>query len=343
MKRASSFRRQASSIAIATVCLPGLATANPAEARRLLDRGNYEEARERYQSLADGARSENRRAALRLGEGLAAYRGGDFRGARAGFSGALLSPDSEVRRNAHLGMGNALFQLGWSGLADGPYPADPAEVPDLDAFDAIARERIARMLDSSEPDVGETEGYARIRDTIINWSDSVRHYQSALELDPGDKSALANRRTTMAFLERLRDLLEEERDETEQSMPEPSPGEGEPQPQPGDGESEEGESEEGDPDQEPGEDEEAENGDGEPSDDADAEGREGESDDEAQPGEGEPPEQEPDPGDAEDPGDIDPDETPEERARRILSENADVETGPLNPARREIHPPEKDW
>ena len=318
--------------------MSGFAIANPAEARRLLDRGGYEEARERYQSLADSARSSTRRAAFRLGEGLAAYRGGDFRGARAGFSGALLSPDSEVRRNAHLGMGNSLFQLGWSGLADTAYPSDPAQVPDLDAFDAIARERIARMLDNPEPDVGETEGFARIRDAIINWSDAVRHYQSALDLDPGDESALANRRTTMAFLERLQDLLEEERAETEQSMPEPSPGDGEQQPQPGEGEPGDGE-----PDEEPGdgEDEEGENGDGDPSSDTDSPGRDGELDDDPQQGEGEP--QEPEPGDAEDAEDFDPDETPEERARRILSENADVETGPLNPGRREFLPPEKDW
>ncbi len=322
--------------------LSGIAQANPAEARRLLDRGAYEDARERYQSLADGARTENRRAAFRLGEGLAAYRAGDFRGARSGFSGALLSSDPEVRRNAHLGMGNALFQMGWDGLAESPYPADPAAVPDLDAFDAVARERIARMLDNPAPEVGETEGFARIRDTIINWTDAARHYQSALDLAPGDDSAIANRRTTTAFLERLRDLLEEERDETEQSMPEPSEGEGEGQPQPQPGEGEDGE---GEPQEEPGEGEEPENETGEGEPDADADGRDGEPQDDPSPGEGEPQEQEqePEPSESEGTEEVDPDETPEERARRILSENADVETGPLNPGRREFHPPEKDW
>ncbi len=326
---------------MAVACLPGFATANPAEARRLLDRGDHEEARERYRSLADQARTDGRRAAFRLGEGLAAYRGGDFRGARAGFSGALLGPDSQVRRNGHLGMGNSLFQLGWESLAESPYPGDPEAAPDLDAFDAVVRERLSRMLDSPEPEEGETEGFARIRDTILNWSDAVRHYQSALDIDPGDESALANRRTTLTFLERLRDLLEEERDETEQSIPEPSPGEGEqPQPQPG-----EGEPGEGDPDEEPGngEEQDMENGEGDPSDDADPSGRDGDPDADAPDVEGDPGEQEPEPGDAEDAGEIDPDETPEERARRILSENADVETGPLNPGRREFIPPEKDW
>jgi len=344
LKRASSFRLQTSCIGLAAFCFTGFANANPSEARRLLDRGDYEGARDRYRELAESANSASRRAALHLGEGLAAYRARDFRSARAGYSGALLGPDPQVRRNAHLGLGNSLFQLGWIGLAESPYPGDSAQVPDLDQFDAIARERIARMLDSPEPEVGETDGFARIRDTILNWSDAARHYQSALELDPGDSSALANRRTTMAFLERLRDLLEEERDETEQSIPEPSPGEGEgqPEPQPGDGE---------EPGEEPGEngedgeEKDPESQSGDQPDESDQSGSDGQSEDEPredEPREGEPQDGEPDPND-EEPGEIDPNETPEERARRILSENADVETGPLNPGRRQFMLPEKDW
>jgi len=325
-------------IGLAVVGFPGSASANPSEARRLLNRGEYEAARERYQSLADAANSSSRRAALRLGEGLAAYRGGDFRGARAGFSGALLGPDPQVRRKAHTGLGNSLFQLGWIGLADSAYPADPTQVPDLDQFDAIARERIARMLDSPEPDDGETDGFARIRDTILNWSDAARHFQSALDLDPRDASALANRRTTMAFLERLRDLLQEERDDTEQSIPEPSQGEGGGEGEPDTGEGEPGE----EPDQkgEGGDDPDSEGQGGERPDESDPSDRDGDPDDE--PRDGEPQESETESGDEGNVG-VDPNETPEERARRILNENADVETGPLNPGRRQFMLPEKDW
>ncbi len=344
LNRPSSVGLQAALIVLATMFHVGFATANPSEARRLLDQGAYEAARDHYEKLANSANSESRRAALRLGQGLAAYRAGDFRGARAGYSGALLGSDSKARRNAHLGLGNSLFQLGWIGLAESPYPADPAEIPDLDVFDAIARERIARMLDSPEPEVGETDGFARIRDTILNWSDAARHYQSALELDPGDPSALANRRTSMAYLERLRDLLQEERDETEQSMPEPMPGEGqnnsEPQAEPGDGEPAE------EPDDEGGDQENPESQNGErPEESESQDQQDGQSDEESGESdgdEGEP--QEPEPGDEESEMDpTDPNETPEERARRILSENADVETGPLNPGRRQFLPPAKDW
>ncbi|MEI6608086.1 MAG: hypothetical protein WCP35_22510, partial [Verrucomicrobiota bacterium] len=38
-----------------------------------------------------------------------------------------------------------------------------------------------------------------------------------------------------------------------------------------------------------------------------------------------------------------PDETPEERARRILGENADLEKGPLRSGRIEYNNPEQDW
>jgi len=344
LKNVSSGWLQKLCIGFAAIGLSGFASANPAEARRLLDRGAYEAARDLYRDLADSTNSSSRRASLRLGQGLAAYRAGDFRGARAGYSDALLGTDSTIRRNAHLGLANSLFQLGWIGLADSPYPADSSQVPDLDTFDAIARERIARMLDSPEPESGETDGFLRIRNTILNWSDAARHYQSALELDPTDKIALANRRTTIVFLERLRDLLEEERDETEQSIPEPMPGENGSDSEPGDGDCDEGGA--------PGDDgESGENGDpgdqnGEPSEDPGSQGRENETD--TPPGDGdrddEPQDGEPRPGEEEtEPEPADPNETPEERARRILNENADVETGPLNPGRREFLPPAKDW
>lgn len=318
----------------------GIAFSNPAEARRMLDDGAFESARDLYQQLADQSRSTDRRAALRLGQGLSAYRAEDYRGARAGYSDALLSSDTTVRQSAHHGLGNSLFQLGWIGLADAPYPADPQGTPDLDAFDRIARERIAKMLDAPEPESGETDGYVRIRNTVLNWSDAARHYQSALELDPANDGVLANRRTTMVFLERLHEILMEERDETEQSIPMPSPGEGEPQPQPQSGEEEQepqpgesGESEKNEP-------QESENGDS--PEDSESQGEQGEPDGESQ--EQQPEKDDPtsdEEGQEREPAD--PNETPEERARRILSENADVETGPLNPGRREFIPPAKDW
>lgn len=311
----------------------------------MLENGAFDRARDHYRQLADESHSSDRRAALRLGQGLAAYRAGDFRGARTGYSEALLSSDHAVRHRAHHGLGNSLFQLGWIGLADAPYPADPQQTPDLDTLDRIARERIAQMLDAPEPENGETDGYVRIRNTILNWSDAARHYQSAMEIDPSHAGVLANHRTTLAFLERLEEILREEHDETQQSLPMPSPGEGPPQqPESGPGE----EPQDGEPEN-PGENEPPEQPNGDSSDNPGSESGQGEPSGEPQDdepdGESQPQDGESPPGEAEnqepDPGD--PNESPEERARRILSENADVETGPFNPGRREFLPPAKDW
>ena len=42
-------------------------------------------------------------------------------------------------------------------------------------------------------------------------------------------------------------------------------------------------------------------------------------------------------------GEADPNESHEERSRRLLNENQDLEKGALSPGRREIRDPEKDY
>jgi len=298
------------------------------DAKKLLEEKRYKEAMAAYRSLAENASFAQRSARYRLGEGVSAYRAGDFRTARSAYSLALLSSRSQVVRNAHTGMGNSLFQLGWQGLSgEDSYPVEPGEIPDLDRFDAIVKERLARMLEAEEPETGETDGYARFRAIILNWTDAIRHYDSVLQQYSDDPAARENRKTTLIYLNRLRELLEQEKQETEESMPQS--GEGDPQPgqEPGEG---------GEPGEEPGE-EGQEPGEGdEPGDEP---GENGENGDEKKDGKGN------DGDETEDGkgGEQDPNESPEDRARRILSENADAETGPLSPGRREFRNPEKDW
>ena len=229
-------------------------------------------------------------------------------------------------------MGNTLFQLGWRGLTDESYPEKAEEAPDLARFDVLVKERLAKMKEEAEPGEGESGGYARMESLIMNWVDSVRHFDSALRQNPSNKKAAANRKTVMIYLKRLRELLEQDKEETEQSMPQPQPGEG--QPQQG----------EGDPDNpQPGE--EGEDGPEKP-------GEKGNNGEEPKDGKGGEQEQKPDDGPGrkkndkesdEGKGKADPDESPEERARRILKENADLEKGPLTPGRREFQAPAKDW
>ncbi len=320
---------RAASLATAGLLIgsPSAQALDAASAKQALAEERFEEAREAFRQLAESSRFDDRTFRFRLGEGTAAYRAGDYRNARSAFSEALRSRDPEVRSNAHLGLGNSLFQLGWQGLSGESYPGDPEQVPDIDRFDTLVRERLAKMAEGEVPEKGETDGFVRLDSLIVNWADSVRHFESSIAAFPSNEIATRNRDTTMTYLQRLQELLEEEKKETEESMPQPQPGEGPPQQgEPGDEEGE-GEPEEG---QGPGQEEDP---------DAEPQGGEGDESEDEQDEGGEQPE-------GEDEGDTDggdPNESAEERARRILNENADLERGPLNPGRREFRDPEKDW
>jgi hypothetical protein len=227
-------------------------------------------------------------------------------------------------------MGNTLFQLGWMGLSGSRYPVGE-DVPDMGKFDELVREQLKRMEESELPESGETNEFIRIDSIILNWADAVRHYRSAQVKNPADAGARRNEELTMAYLVRLKELLEEEEEQTEQEIEQmeqaqPQPGEGSPQEGEGEGEPQEGQSQ-GDPQEDGG------GGEGEEPDEN------GDSGDE-EPQEGDKG-NEPEENDSE--GESNPNESPEERARRILSENADLQKGPLTPGRREVRKPDKDW
>ncbi len=312
--------------------IPDQADASDAsKAKEALAAKNYQEARDAYQKLAADAQSRETQARYRLGEATAAYRAEDFRAARTAYSQALLSTDSAVQASGHLGIGNSLFQLGWKGLYGESYPTDPASVPDLDRFDTIVKEALAKLRESDAPEEGDTSGFVKMESLVTNWADAVRHYDSALSKSPDDELAGKNREMLLTYLKRLQELLNEEKEETEQSMPQPQSGKGKPKEGEGEGE---GEPEEGEGEQEgskkPGEkgegDEESKDGSG-GEDDQEKDGKKGKNKDK-------------NPGDKD--GD-NPNESPQERAHRILKENSDLEKGPLTPGRREFRDAEKDW
>ncbi len=287
----------------------------------------YEQARDSYHKLAGGTRLRETQARYRFGEATAAYRAGDFREARTAFSRSLLSGDSQVQASGHLGMGNSLFQLGWKGLSSEAYPTDPAAVPDLDRFDTIVKEALAKMRESEAPDEGDSSGYVQMEALITNWVDAVRHYDSTLTLFPSDRVAGKNRTMTLTYLTRLKELLDQEKQDTEESMPQAQPGEG--PPQEGDGESKDGDGkgekkpgEQGEGDKDP----KAKDGKGDES-NKDKDGNKDKGKDKKDGGK----------------GGENPNESPKERAHRILKENADLEKGPLTPGHLELRNPQKDW
>lgn len=307
--------------------------ADASEATRAMEalKGNrHEEARDTYHKLADNARRDETKARYRLGEGTAAYRAGDFRNARTAFSGAIFSSDPAVRAEAHLGMGNSLFQLGWKGLTGENYPTDPESIPDINRFDTIVKEELAKMRESEASEDSDSGGYVKFESLITNWADAVRHYQSNLSLSPANPVARSNREMTLIYLKRLKDLLKQEEEDGNQALGQAQPGEGPPQEgEDGEGEGEPGEGNggKGKGDKEKGEGEQEQK---------DGQGDQGKDKDKGKNGEDESKEK----GDK---NGNNPNESPEERAHRILKENADNEKGPLTPGRREFRDAEKDW
>ncbi len=311
--------------AIAIFLMPDPSQADDAEdAARFLSEKNFTAASQTYRKLAKETGSSNLRSRYHLGEGIASLRGGSFKSARSAFSKSLDANSPDVLAEAHLGMANSLFQLGWLELADSAYPQDLKSSPDMAQFDQLARTRLKKLAVAKED--GEVE---KIEALITNWTDAVRHYDSAISNMPGNIAAQNNRQMTITYLKRLRELLEEEKEKTEQNMPMPQPGgEGESQPDEGDG----------DPD-------EKQDGD-QQNKDSKSPGEKGDEKREKKDGSnGKKPKPKDDPGKDKDKGEKpeDPNETPEKRARRILKDSADLEKGPLTPGQREFNTPAKDW
>jgi Ca-activated chloride channel family protein len=294
------------------------------DAARFLLEKNFTAAAQTYRKLAKESQSSNLRSRYHLGEGIASLRGGSFKSARSAFSKSLDANNPDVLAEAHLGMANSLFQLGWVELAGPAYPQDPKLSPDMAQFDQLVRTRLKKLADAKED--GEME---KIEVLITNWTDAVRHYDSAISKMPANNAAQNNRQMTITYLKRLRELLEEEKEKTEQNMPMPQPGgESESQPEEGDG----------DPD-------EKQDGD-QQNKDSKSPGDKGDEKREKKDGSnGKEPKPKDDPGKDKNKGEKpeDPNETPEKRARRILKDSADLEKGPLTPGQVEFNPPAKDW
>ncbi len=300
-----------------TISTSGAAT--PQDARLAISGGHFEEARTSYHDLAEGSKRQEDAYRYRLAEGEAAYKGTEFRKAAEAYSRALMSENPEVERNAHLGAGASLFHLGWQSLGNETYPDPPPE--NTEAFDALVKAKLKELAEKDVPEAGDTESYTFFNSLIVNWTDAIRHYNSALKVSPGDKDATQNRDLTVRYLNRLEELLKEQQQESQQQIPqEMGQGPGEPQDQEGEGD---GEGQEG----------------GKGQGDKDKDGQNGDKKDKGSGGD----EKDKDKGkggkDEKRPG-----ETPQERAKRILGENEDQQKGPtVQGTRRDYLRPEKDW
>jgi tetratricopeptide (TPR) repeat protein len=297
------------------------------DAREALQKQDWSRARILYRNLAEKSSLEDRRARFRLGEATASYKGGEFKQAVKAYSKVLMSDESEVQAQGALGMGNSLFQLGWKQISDEAYPSSTKEARSMDEFDALVKGKLDKSLEE-----GAVGPFSIFEPVIKNWTDAIRHFDSARLVDPSTKTSSSNRETTMIYLKRLQELLQEEKQATELSIPQSSPGDGPPQEsegEPGDESEGEGEGPDGKEGKQ-GEKEKDKGDGGEPQKD---QGDSGEKPEPKKDNEGKSP----------DSDEGKPDESPQDRARRILRENADLEKGPLSPGRMEFRDPEQDW
>jgi Ca-activated chloride channel homolog len=318
--------------------VPAAGAATPNAARAALAEGRHAEARSSFEQLAQEAKKPEDAARFHLGEASAAYQEMDFRKARAAYSGALLSTDPAVERNAHDGLGTALFHLGWESLSQGePYPEVPPA--DMTSFDAKVIEALHQWMQSEPPESGESTSFAAFDSLLVNWVDAIHHFDSSLKLDPSDQDARQNRTLVVKYLDRLKELLKQETDAAQQSLPQESPkkppGKGGDEPKGNDGQpkkKDQGKGGEGDkkPKKPPGKGQseepkdEGENGD--KKDSKNPKDQDGDGDKKSP----KPPKEK-------------PGETPRERALRILGDNQDIQKGPLAAGRHEFMRPEKDW
>ena len=356
----------ASSAAAATLILltpQPLRAGTEGDAKLALQEGRHEQAAELFGSLADKAEDRERAFRFRLAQGNAFYAQGDLEKARHAFSEAIRSQDPQVRAAAHHGMGTILFGTGWKSLSAGqtypevakPEDGKPKSNPfkkildsilglmdksppegkpgQMEAFDGMVRQALSEWMQEQPPESGESNGFSRFDTTLTDWVDGVKHFDTALRYDPSLELAKHNRALTVKYLKRLEEILNEVSENASQIQPMPMPGPGQ-----GEGKQPEGQGEDGD---QPGE---GEGGDqpGKGKGKGEEEG-EGDNGDREQDGKGgdrpaDKPEEGKDEGKAPKPG-----ESPEDTARRILRENADLEKGVLGPGRLEYRQPEKDW
>ena len=328
------------------------------DARKAMAGGQHEEAVELYGKLADEAGDSDDAFRFRLAQANAAYLEGQLDIARHSFSEALRSDDPKVRAAAHHGLGTILFGTGWKRLSKGPaYPEVPAieedgkkanafqqiadailgllgkkkeekEKPDqMEAFDGMVRQALSEWIKGDAPDNGDSEGFSRFDDTLSDWVDAVKHFDSAMRYDGSLHNARHNPTLTVKYLKRLREILEEVQENAQQIQPMPQPGEG-----PGDGQPQPEGDGDGDKDG---------NGNGK----KDKEGKDGDGDKKDQQGKGgdRPDDKKPDKSDKDGSKKPKDGESPEDTARRILKENADFEKGALSPGRLQYEQPEKDW
>ena len=306
-------------------------------AEKSLEKEDYEKAYGQFNEEASKSSGE-RRARLKLGEGAAAYQSGKFKRALESYSSALLSEDPGIQTEAHFGLGNSLYNLSAAQLKGG----DQNQMEN-------AIKRLEDALSHFDQTLSLSGNHAQAqanRDHVAKVIEMLQQQQNQEQQQQDQQNQEQNQEQNQDQQEQNQrengENSDQNQDQNEQSSPQDSP------PEPNQDEGGEGQEQESQPGDQG--DQEQENG----------QQNEGENSpqDQPQPGEDSPPQ--PEPSDSansqnqqtagnqqQNPQPAQPqdstNETPEERASRILAENADFQTAPLIQKHLQQPRTKKDW
>ena len=101
-------------------------------------------------------------------------------------------------------------------------------------FELMVKERLAEWMAEETDDEERSRGSERFNNLLTDWTDSVKHHRAAT----GIEAAAHNRKLTLAYLNKIREILNQTNENAEQIQAVPQSGEGEGPPQEGQGEQE---------------------------------------------------------------------------------------------------------
>lgn len=320
------------SIMLLLVCCSGQLQAAALErAEQAYERKDYEDALQLFKHALHDV-DEKDISAIYFAMGSSAYRLKLWDQATSHFSMALLSDDLKLQENSHYNLGQALFRSGMQTI----HP----ELAGESGFLRLVNSLVSKFLGTG-PDEKKPLSQEEFNKVITQWEDSIAHYQAALDLNPDNQRASTNQNN----VKRLLDMLQQAKQQGDESKDPENDDQGHrPETDPNNDPENPGNK---DADQkEPGDkpDQNADNeGDGAPKDPK----NKGDSDD----------------GDSQDQDDQgnqqsnNPDSQPKEKpnmerkagesdeaySARILKENSDAETRPVQRRFLRIRRPAKDW
>ncbi|MBK1853512.1 VWA domain-containing protein [Verrucomicrobiaceae bacterium 5K15] len=320
--------KSATALLLFALCLP-LPAANVIEqAEDFYNRKDYRQALKLFSKALPNTSGEDRRA-IQFSIGSSAYKLKDWQTANDYLSSALLTENPKLQEQVHYNLGNALFMTGWSQFK-------PVENPEQDATD-----------DKESYHVEDLDA------AITAVEDSIDHFQATLALNLNHANAATNLEAAQKLLDELKNQQQQEQEKQQQQQNQQQQGEQDPKEKEGEKEqSDQGEK----PDDQPGdgnqekpddkgnEGEQGENGEQQ-------EGDQGEQSDDKDPneqGEGEQGDresQQPPSGEQPDPKDMERQEGESEEAyaARVLKDNSDAETRPVQRRLLRLRRPAKDW